>query len=1286
MSGAKIILNSRYIHIAQPGEKAGKFAMTKDAAVGLVEYIGTREGVSLNLNEDALNKNMTRKQQDIIEELLEHIPESKDTFEYRDLRENPTIGNASEFITRASELGEFGFVDVGEAQNLIEYVAKRPGAVRVGEHGLFSSSAEVNLKQAQEEIGNCKGRIWTHVVSIHREDADKLGYNSQQPWRDAVLSQIDNIAKQSNIPLQNLHWYAGMHNTGHHPHIHLIVFSDNPKEGKLTAEGIKAMKAGFSQSIFHDERLHIYEQKTQLRDDIKDQIETILDRINTNPETQFSDQEAMGIYQKLSELGAAIKVLPGRHVYRFLPKEFKPVVDDLMASLVKAPEIQKLYKLYCAGHEELEKMYKLNPNDVTPIIDNKEFYNIKNQIVAQAEKLAKSMEQKSGSTSAFHNKLDAPVSETVPQSPALSNEDFDSLLENVSPDQDFQEMSSEYADTEEYSPLSSDENFSSLFDNVPPESENQTDPIDDFEPPAELEPQTSKVNHTVSDGRFNLKNRKAIPFEETYTKAVNGDAESRYQLAKKYFYGTDVEQDYIQAQMWYGLAAASGHSRAKYELGKMYQYGIGIEKDLNLGKEYCLDAYWDFRATVTTEIGFDLGSDMYDDTPIAELNLPKVSKGNAYLEYCLGRMEYAGEGVEKNNKKAHKWFEAAAYHKHVHSNYYLGKLSYTGEGVVQSYTNAAVHYDDAATGKDKYAYYALGKMHFGGIGVQQDYSQAAKWFSMASKENVSYADYQLAKMCEQGLGMDQDTIVAGILYEKALDEFLVQEKQQPEGFTECRIGQMYLRGQGTQADIPEAIKWFTSATEKENAHAAYCLGKLYLHGEGIEQNNVIAFHWLIKAAEQEERSAYYAVGQMYYDGTGIAQDYTKAAIWLEKASNEDLPYADYKLAGMYFEGVGVALDSAKATSLYQKALSEYLEQEKLQPDSAVEYRLAQMYETGMGSKADIAKALKWYTTAAESGHGYAQYKLSKLHLSGQGIQPDVQKANLYHKMALDTFIREDKEAPDAIRESIIAKMLLQGDSYALGFGSVPNLGAAIQWFEKSIQNGNSDAALELAKLFASGQGVKKDLSKVQQLYGVALQGFVKQYSQITSDNLNIEKQSILAYRIARMYLEGKGAPGNSIQALGWMMKAADLNNSVAQYQVGKMLLAGTGGIKDEHRAFDYFMKSAQSSNEYAQYQVGKMCEKGTGVIADEQEAKRWYHTSAENGNEAAQNKLEQLESGQKFKSAGALGILMHLLSQNMGDHIIDSTTHKFRQDKKLLQKQRQKKAAQGHKDEIEESM
>ena len=58
-------------------------------------------------------------------------------------------------------------------KNLVEYV---------GKHGLFSSVPNVDIKQAQEEIANCKGNIWTHVISLRREDADALGYRAAQAY------------------------------------------------------------------------------------------------------------------------------------------------------------------------------------------------------------------------------------------------------------------------------------------------------------------------------------------------------------------------------------------------------------------------------------------------------------------------------------------------------------------------------------------------------------------------------------------------------------------------------------------------------------------------------------------------------------------------------------------------------------------------------------------------------------------------------------------------------------------------------------------------------------------------------------------------------------------------------------------------------------------------------------------------------------------------------------------------------------------------------------------------
>jgi len=239
LSGARIVLNSRYFHIARAGEKSdGKHVMTKDATMGLVNYVGTRESVALNMpdqismnGEEVTSLNLdplklsaevaarpaTSKQMATLADLLHEIPEAKNSLEYQDFKDNSTIGNASELISRAAEFGLGYAVDLGKAKNLVEYVGKRPGVDRVGEHGLFSSVPNVDIKKAQEEIANCKGNVWTHVISLRREDADTLGYDQQKPWHDLILQKIDVIAKASNIPVSELHWYAGMHNTKHHP-------------------------------------------------------------------------------------------------------------------------------------------------------------------------------------------------------------------------------------------------------------------------------------------------------------------------------------------------------------------------------------------------------------------------------------------------------------------------------------------------------------------------------------------------------------------------------------------------------------------------------------------------------------------------------------------------------------------------------------------------------------------------------------------------------------------------------------------------------------------------------------------------------------------------------------------------------------------------------------------------------------------------------------------------------------------------------------------------------------
>lgn len=554
MPGARLIINSRYFHIARAGEKAdGKHSMTKDAATGLVNYVGTREGVELNisdqlslygkdsapLNLDPLRlspgvaaRHATQKQINTIKDLLETIPEAKNTLEYQDYKEHQTISNATELISHASELGLGYAVDYGKAANLVEYVGKRPGADRVGEHGLFSSCPNVDIKKAQEEIANCKGNIWTHVISLRREDADMLGYNQQKPWRDLVMQKVDIIAKASNIPVSQLRWYAGMHNTTHHPHIHLFVFSDDPKAGHLTVEGINKMKSAFSKVIFADERHQIYVHKDEMRDGIKQQVDNILEGLSSDSVKYFSKAEQNAICLKLTHLASDLKDKAGKKQYGWLLRDMgiRDQVNDIMADLAKTPEIQKLYNLYCADHIALERMYREDPKDISPIVNNKEFRSVKNKIIREAIKLGNTLPD---------------FAET--EQPIFSFPNLDEEL--VVPNEDgIIDGEPDLPCTENPVSLDDSENFASLLYSIPPEQEPSGP---DNYPETYVQDGDGPVSEeNVIETHHPKKN---ADFKEVYFNAVEKrQPKAMYALAKRYFYGQDVEQDY-----WFGYGPFS---------------------------------------------------------------------------------------------------------------------------------------------------------------------------------------------------------------------------------------------------------------------------------------------------------------------------------------------------------------------------------------------------------------------------------------------------------------------------------------------------------------------------------------------------------------------------------------------------------------------------------------------------------------------------------------------------------------------------------------------------------
>lgn len=252
----KIIVTSHF----RKGGKGGKHG----SAGGLLKYMGTREGVEkLPLRDE--NAPATKRQQALIDTVIKKIPDTISYPEYQKYQELQTRKAATDLLKAVMEREEQA-EDIGK---LVTYMAERPGVAKLGKHGLFSQTDEpIDLEKAADEVANHEGYIWTHVVSLHREDAERLDYNTADAWKSLIRRNMTTIAEAHKIPVSDLQWYAAFHNTSHHPHIHLMVYSKG-QEGHLSKRGIDTLRSSFGNDIFRQEQYRLFRLQTDLRQEIK---------------------------------------------------------------------------------------------------------------------------------------------------------------------------------------------------------------------------------------------------------------------------------------------------------------------------------------------------------------------------------------------------------------------------------------------------------------------------------------------------------------------------------------------------------------------------------------------------------------------------------------------------------------------------------------------------------------------------------------------------------------------------------------------------------------------------------------------------------------------------------------------------------------------------------------------------------------------------------------------------------------------------------------------------------
>ena len=265
----------------------------------------------------------------------------------------------------------------------LRYIATRPRAERVGTHGLFGVESPVDLAGAMAQLEQYPGRVWTHIFSLKRSDAKRLGYDNATAWRNLLLSQQGKIAAAMKIPLDNFRWYAAFHDEGEHPHVHMMAWSADPSQGYLNRDGIRSIKSTLTNQIFRQELYSIYQEKSQSRDELVRESRKALQRLAEQLTCTIADHPALEI--QLAELARRLETVKGKKVYGYLPKDLKGLVDQAVDSLCDISEVRDCYDRWLSLQKQVESYYHDQPAQRLPLSRQKELKAIKNAVIQQAE-------------------------------------------------------------------------------------------------------------------------------------------------------------------------------------------------------------------------------------------------------------------------------------------------------------------------------------------------------------------------------------------------------------------------------------------------------------------------------------------------------------------------------------------------------------------------------------------------------------------------------------------------------------------------------------------------------------------------------------------------------------------------------------------------------------------------------------------------------------------------------------------------------------------------------------
>lgn len=365
---ARLIVKSPYIKCGGGG--AG--------AQGYLKYIGTREHVELL--PDA--RPPTQKQTLLIAKLRKDFPDLNDDPVYAGYVSNPTKANASALI---SAVLEQHWDDAQRSEVYMKYIATRPRAERAGSHGLFGDEAPVDLNAAMEELEQYTGNVWTHIISLSREDAVRYGYDHADAWRNLLLTHRNEIAEAMHIPPKDFRWYAAFHDEGNHPHVHMMAWSVKPGQAYLNRDGIRQIKSALTNDVFRYELTEMLEQKSESRDALVQEARSALRELADQMEQGFCYHPEAE--QRMQTLAMELGSVKGKKSYGYLPKRLKQQVDEIVDEMERLQKVSDAYDRWLELQRQVDSYYKDEKRPRRKLSEEKEFRAIKNAVIREAEQI-----------------------------------------------------------------------------------------------------------------------------------------------------------------------------------------------------------------------------------------------------------------------------------------------------------------------------------------------------------------------------------------------------------------------------------------------------------------------------------------------------------------------------------------------------------------------------------------------------------------------------------------------------------------------------------------------------------------------------------------------------------------------------------------------------------------------------------------------------------------------------------------------------------------------------------